>query len=241
MLSEDGDTFVVQAGPEFKLLGKNSLNEMTLATPAIVRGSLIIPDAGQAVSHRARRSTVTPAAVGTAADPTLSAAAIVRELEPLGLASYRKVMRNHGVPEPLFGVKIEELKKFQKRIKSNYQLALDLYDTGIYDAMYLAGLIADDARMTKSDLRGWASRSSCAALSESTVAWVAAQSRHGHELAREWIESRKELVAAAGWTTLSCLTKLEDDSELDVTELKQLLRASADDDSRAAQSTSATR
>jgi outer membrane protein assembly factor BamB len=41
-ISEDGDTFVVQAGPEFKLLGKSSLNEMTMATPAIARGSLII-------------------------------------------------------------------------------------------------------------------------------------------------------------------------------------------------------
>jgi outer membrane protein assembly factor BamB len=42
LLSEDGDTYVVQAGPEYKLLGKNSLNEMSLATPAIARGSLII-------------------------------------------------------------------------------------------------------------------------------------------------------------------------------------------------------
>lgn len=43
LLSEDGDTFVVQAGPEFKLLGRNSLDGgMTLATPAVVRGSVII-------------------------------------------------------------------------------------------------------------------------------------------------------------------------------------------------------
>lgn len=42
LLSEDGDTFVVQAGREYKLLGKNSLNEMALATPAIVRGSVIL-------------------------------------------------------------------------------------------------------------------------------------------------------------------------------------------------------
>lgn len=41
-LSEDGDTFVIQAGPDFKLLGKNSLDEMALATPAVVNGSLII-------------------------------------------------------------------------------------------------------------------------------------------------------------------------------------------------------
>ena len=41
-LSEDGDTFVFQAGPEYKLIGKNSLGEMCMATPAIARDSLII-------------------------------------------------------------------------------------------------------------------------------------------------------------------------------------------------------
>ncbi|PYR37384.1 MAG: serine/threonine protein kinase [Acidobacteria bacterium] len=42
LLSEDGDTFVVPAGPEFRVVGKNSLNEMALATPAIIRGSVIL-------------------------------------------------------------------------------------------------------------------------------------------------------------------------------------------------------
>jgi hypothetical protein len=41
-LSEDGDTVVVQAGAEFKVLGKNSLEEMTLASPAISGKSLFI-------------------------------------------------------------------------------------------------------------------------------------------------------------------------------------------------------
>ena len=46
-LSEDGDTYVFQAGPEFKVLGKNSLNEMSLATPAVAGGSLIIRTASK--------------------------------------------------------------------------------------------------------------------------------------------------------------------------------------------------
>ncbi len=41
-LSEDGDTFVIRAGPEYELLGKNRLGELTMATPAIVRDGLII-------------------------------------------------------------------------------------------------------------------------------------------------------------------------------------------------------
>src|ERR671924_320648 len=86
----------------------------------------------------------------------MNALEIVEELRPLGKDSYKKVMLNHGAQEPIFGVSIEEMKKIQKRVKKDYQLALDLYDTGIYDMMYLAGLIADDARMTKKDLQRWA-------------------------------------------------------------------------------------
>jgi outer membrane protein assembly factor BamB len=41
-LSEDGDTYVIQAGREFKQLGKNRLDEMCMATPAIAGDSLLI-------------------------------------------------------------------------------------------------------------------------------------------------------------------------------------------------------
>src|SRR3954453_13854239 len=131
----------------------------------------------------------------------MTAHEIVRQLKPLGSESYKKTMLNHGVKEPLFGVKIEEMKKIQKRIKKDYQLALDLYDTGIYDAMYLAGLIADDPKMTKEDPRRWLAKANCSALQEYTVPWVAAESNHGRELALEWIESSEEGVASAGWAT----------------------------------------
>ena len=47
VLSEDGDTYVLQAGPEFKVLGKNSLDEFTLATPAISGNSLIMRTASK--------------------------------------------------------------------------------------------------------------------------------------------------------------------------------------------------
>ncbi len=46
-LSEDGDTYVIQAGPEFKVLGKNPLDDMCMATPAIERGSLIVRTASK--------------------------------------------------------------------------------------------------------------------------------------------------------------------------------------------------
>src|SRR5438128_2578083 len=153
----------------------------------------------------------------------MTADEIVSELKSLGADGYKKILLNHGIQEPVFGVKIEYLKKIQKRVKKDYQLALELYDTGIYDAMYLAGLIADDARMTRKDLQRWVERANSPTHCEYTVAWVAAEGKHGRELALQWIDSAKEGVATAGWATLSGLVALKDDADLDLAELKRLL------------------
>jgi 3-methyladenine DNA glycosylase AlkD len=153
----------------------------------------------------------------------MTAAEVVKELQALGSASTKKVLLKHDIQEPLFGVKIGDMKEIQKRIKKDHQLALDLYDTGIYDAMYLAGLIADDAKMRPKELNRWATKAN-GALASSTVPWVAAGSPHGHEVALEWIDSKKENIAVAGWTTLTSLVATKDDAELDVAELKQLLQ-----------------
>ena len=56
-LSEDGVTFVIQAGPEYRLLQQNSLDEMTLATPAIARGSLFIRTASRLYRIRENKQT----------------------------------------------------------------------------------------------------------------------------------------------------------------------------------------
>jgi 3-methyladenine DNA glycosylase AlkD len=154
----------------------------------------------------------------------MTAREILKQLQPLGKASYKKVMLNHGVREPIIGVKIEELKKFQKLIKKDYQLALDLYDTGVYDAQYLAGLIADEARMTKKDFRRWLATANCATLCGTTVPSVAAESPHGYELAMEWIDCTDENTAQAGWATLSGWVSVKDDAELNLADLRRLVQ-----------------
>jgi 3-methyladenine DNA glycosylase AlkD len=154
----------------------------------------------------------------------MTASQIIQEIEPLGTEGYRRVLRNHGITGPLFGVKIEHLKKYQKAIKKDYQLALDLYDTGIYDAMYLAGLIADETKMTKADLRRWLKRAESDAVAEFAVAWVAADGPHGWDLALEWIESTDEKTAVAGWGTLSSWVSVKNDADLDIPALRKLLK-----------------
>jgi 3-methyladenine DNA glycosylase AlkD len=148
---------------------------------------------------------------------------IMTELKSRGSESIKKILLKHGIREPLFGVKVEHLKIIQKKIKKDYQLAKDLYATGNTDAMYLAGLIADDKKMTIADLQTWVRKAFSQNISEYTVPWVAAEGDHGFKLALQWIDSPEEHIAAAGWSTLGALVSLKDDSDLDLSELKSLL------------------
>lgn len=162
----------------------------------------------------------TPVATSTGQE---SAAAIVEELRAKGSQPIKNVLMKHGAKEPFFGTKIQDMKPIQKRIKKNYQLALDLYATGISDAMYLAGLIADEKQMTKADLERWLKQAPWYMISEYTVPWVAAEGPHGWDLAQKWIESKDEPTAACGWTVLVNLIAVKPDEELDFDALQKLL------------------
>jgi len=148
---------------------------------------------------------------------------IMDDLKAHGSDSIKKILLKHGVKEPFFGVKIEYMKPIQKKVKMDYQLAKDLYATGNADAMYLAGLIADDEKMTRADLQTWVKQAVSTNISEYTVPWVATGSKNGFELALEWIDSPEEYIAACGWSTLSNIISLKPDNDLDIPELKRLL------------------
>jgi len=149
---------------------------------------------------------------------------IMAELQAKGSESIKKILVKHGVKEPFFGVKIEYLKPIQKKVKKDYQLAKDLFATGNADAMYLAGLIADDENMTRADLQTWAEQAVSNNISEYTVPWVTAGNPHGFELALGWIDSPTEHIAASGWAALSNILALWPDSELDIEKLRELLK-----------------
>jgi 3-methyladenine DNA glycosylase AlkD len=159
---------------------------------------------------------------------------IMAELKSLGDGNIKKIFINHGVKEPFFGVKIEYLKTIQKKIKKDYQLAKDLYATGNADAMYLAGLIADDEKMTKSDLQTWVKQAVSNTISEYTVPWVAAGNKYGYDLALGWIDSRDEHIATAGWATLGGWVALKEDRDLNLPTLRALLERVEQDIHKAA-------
>ncbi len=148
---------------------------------------------------------------------------IMEQFEELGSDQTKKIFLKHGAREPFFGVKVADLKKIVKKVKKNHELSLELYATGNGDAMYLAGLIADEKKISKTDLQEWVADAEWQMISEYTVAWVAAESAWGEELAAEWIESDVVHIAAAGWSTYSSLTSIKSDEALNIPLIRSLL------------------
>jgi 3-methyladenine DNA glycosylase AlkD len=148
---------------------------------------------------------------------------ILLELENYADERTRNTLMKHGAKEPFFGVKVADLKKILKKTKKNHELSLALYNTGNSDAMYLAGLMADETKISKEQLNNWVDKAYWSYLSEYTVPWVAAETPFGFELGLEWIDSNKEGIAAAGWSTLAYYAAVNEDNNLNTTIYVELL------------------
>jgi hypothetical protein len=87
--------------------------------------------------------------------------------------------------------------------------------------MYLAGLMADETKITREQLEEWVDQAYWYYLSEFTVPFVAAETEFGFELGNKWIASDKEGTASAGWATLAFYARLY--KNLDIEAYSKLL------------------
>ena len=149
---------------------------------------------------------------------------VMTALKKKGSAQTRKIYARHGAPEDMFGVKVADLKVIAKQIKGNQDLACELYETGNSDAMYLAGIVADGTQMKKKQLDDWAKAASWYMISEYSVPGVTNESPFARDLAAKWIKSKKDHIAACGWSTYSGVVTIQHDEELDLKEVESLLK-----------------
>jgi 3-methyladenine DNA glycosylase AlkD len=150
---------------------------------------------------------------------------VMDSLKAKGSEKFRATYVRHGIPaDRTFGVSNADLKTIAKTIKGQQALAMELYATGNMDAMYLAGIVADGARMTQKQLQSWADGAQgIAMISGYTVPWVAVDHPEARDLAIKWIGSKKEDVASAGWCTYAGIVATQPDEALDIKEIENLL------------------
>lgn len=147
---------------------------------------------------------------------------VLAELNKAADPQTKKTLVRHGAPpDKVYGVKVGNLKPIAKKIRGEQQLGLDLYDTGIRDAMYLAGLIVDGSKMTRAQLDDWVRQSpGYAGISEGTVVWVAAEHPDAIAIANKWMKSKNATTAAVGWALYAGCLALYADEDLDLDEIR---------------------
>jgi 3-methyladenine DNA glycosylase AlkD len=153
------------------------------------------------------------------------AAAVLEELKSKGTEKTRITYARHGhALERTLGVSVADMKPIAKKLKGRQEVALELYDTGLMDAMYLAGMVADGAKMSEAQLHAWArGADGFSLISDHTVPWVTVEHPKSRELAMEWIGSPGEFLAGSGWCTYSGLVATLPDERLDLKEIQKLL------------------
>jgi 3-methyladenine DNA glycosylase AlkD len=147
---------------------------------------------------------------------------ILQQLKEMGSETTKNTLIKHGAKEPFYGVKVEDLKKIQKKIKINTLLALELYDTGVSDAMYLAGLIANGSEMTAKQIDEWAEKAPWQMISEYTVPWVTAEHPDAWKIGLKWIDDSREHIASSGWSTLAAVVSMTASPDFET--IKKLLK-----------------
>jgi 3-methyladenine DNA glycosylase AlkD len=148
---------------------------------------------------------------------------VMSQLEALSNERMKKYYVSQGAREPLFGVATGAMKPIVKQTKKNQQLAEELYATGNYDAMYLAGMIADPKIMTPADFDRWIEKAYFPMISDFIVAVTLAETDFAEEVADKFIASGKEFVMSAGWSCYEWLIGSRKDTEFNSSKLLSML------------------
>jgi 3-methyladenine DNA glycosylase AlkD len=127
---------------------------------------------------------------------------VMKELNKMGTAQNRKVYGRHGVDENMFGVSFANLNLLKKKIKTDHDLALKLWESGNHDARILATMIADPDEVSGRTLDEWVKALDNYVISDA-FSTLAGKTPHARKKAEKWTRSKNEWIGRAGWSVLS--------------------------------------
>ena len=131
-------------------------------------------------------------------------AEVMQALEQAGTAQTAKTYRRHGVQGEIFGVLTSDLKVLQKKIKRDHTLAVQLWESGNYDARTLATMIIDPAQITEEQIDRWVQELTNYADTD-YLAGVVAQTPFILPKMQAWTAADGEWIEYAGWGLLNHL------------------------------------
>lgn len=135
------------------------------------------------------------------------------ELAALEDPKISEVNARHGDDH---GVNLSELRALAKRLRTQHELARQLWDTGDSAARLLAVLICRPKAFSREELDAMLREARTPKVQDWLVSYVVGKSPHCEELRRAWLADPDPVVASAGWAlTTECVRKDADGLDLD--------------------------
>lgn len=132
--------------------------------------------------------------------PGSAAAEVLDELEALEDSKVRAVNEKHGDDH---GVNLTKLRAVAKKLKTNQDLALELWATDYTPAQLVALLICKPKLFSADDLDTMLREARSPKVHDWLVNYVVKKSAHSEELRGRWMQDKDPVVESAGWALTS--------------------------------------
>ncbi len=125
------------------------------------------------------------------------------QLEALGSEKMRAQNRKNGAGDNQFGVRLGEIRKLAKQIKTNRALGLALWETENIDARLLAILLIKPKTLSADQVDEMVRSVTFVQVADWLNAYIVKHHPHRETLRQEWMNSDDPMVARAGWNLTS--------------------------------------
>ena len=124
----------------------------------------------------------------------------LKQLKELGNEKMRKQNSKHGAGDNQFGVRRGDVRKLAKKIKTNHELALALWETGNIDARFLAILLMEPKSLSADEMDRMVRSVTFVEVADWLHSYVLKLHPDKETLRQEWMACDDPMAARAGWS-----------------------------------------
>ncbi len=124
----------------------------------------------------------------------------LKKLEALGDEKVRAMHQKHGAGNNIYGAKMGDIRKVAKSLKTNHDLALELWNTGNIDAQLLATLIIKPEQLSIEKVDKMVREGKFSWVADWFNSYVVKEFPDKESLREKWMDSNDPMAARAGWS-----------------------------------------
>lgn len=131
---------------------------------------------------------------------------VLRLLERAATKKTRDGMARFGLPsQHAYGVAMKDIQAIARQVGRDHALALELWDTGVYEARMLTAFVDEPERVTATQMDRWCRDFDNWAVCDTLCFKLWDQVPHAWEKVPRWAKAKGEFQKRAGFVLLACL------------------------------------